>query len=45
MENKVGKFIADTRKELGITQQQLANKLCISDKAVSKWERGLSFPK
>ena len=44
MENKVGKFIADTRKELGITQQQLANKLCISDKAVSKWERGVSLP-
>lgn len=44
MENKVGKFIADTRKGLGITQQQLANKLCISDKAVSKWERGVSLP-
>lgn len=44
MENKVGKFIADTRKGLGLTQQQLADKLCISDKAVSKWERGVSLP-
>ena len=32
------------RKEKGMTQQQLAEKLYITDKAVSKWERGLSFP-
>ena len=42
--NKVGKFIASLRKEKGLTQQQLGDKLFVTDKAVSKWERGLSFP-
>ena len=42
--NKVGKFIAYLRKEKGLTQQQLGDKLFVTDKAVSKWERGLSFP-
>lgn len=42
--NKQGKFIAQLRKEKGLTQQELANKLFITDKAVSKWERGLSLP-
>lgn len=40
----VGKTIAKLRKEAHLTQAQLAEKLCISDKAVSKWERGLSLP-
>ena len=42
--NKIGKFIASLRKEKGLTQQELADKLFLTDKAVSKWERGLSFP-
>ncbi len=42
--NKFGNFIIQLRKEKGLTQQQLAEKLYITDKAVSKWERGLSFP-
>ncbi len=42
--NKIGKFIASLRKEKSLTQQQLANKLFVTDKAVSKWELGLSLP-
>lgn len=41
---KIGKFIADCRKEKNITQSELAEKLYITDRAVSKWERGLSLP-
>lgn len=41
---KIGKAIAFLRKQKGMTQQQLADILKISDKAVSKWERGLSCP-
>ena len=41
---KVGKFIAACRKEQGMTQANLAEKLGISDKAVSKWETGKSMP-
>ena len=41
---KIGKFIAERRKSLGMTQMQLAEKLYISDKAVSKWETGKSIP-
>ena len=41
---KIGKFIADSRKVKGLTQEQLAEKLYITDRAVSKWERGLSLP-
>lgn len=36
--------IFELRKEKGFTQQDLANKLHITDKAISKWERGLSYP-
>ena len=42
--NKIGKFIAELRKEKGITQKELGDKLFVTDKAVSKWERGVSFP-
>ena len=38
------KFLAEQRKEKGYTQKELAEKLFISDKAVSKWERSLSMP-
>ena len=41
---KIGKFIANCRKEVNLTQEQLAEKLYITDRAVSKWERGLSLP-
>ena len=41
---KIGKFIASCRKEQGITQALLAEKLGISDRAVSKWETGKSLP-
>ena len=39
-----GTFIADLRRERGMTQAQLAEKLRVTDKAVSRWERGLGFP-
>ena len=41
---KIGKFISETRKTLGITQRQLADALYISDKTVSKWECGKGLP-
>lgn len=41
---KFGVFLLQRRKEHGMTQKDLAEKLCVSDKAVSKWERGLSLP-
>ena len=41
---KIGKFIAECRKKKSITQEELAEKLYITDRAVSKWERGLSLP-
>ena len=41
---KIGRFIADCRKSKNLTQEELAEKLYITDRAVSKWERGLSLP-
>lgn len=41
---KIGKYISTKRKELGLTQSQLAEKLGKSDKSVSKWERGICLP-
>lgn len=41
---KIGRFIASKRKEQGLTQLQLAEKLGITDRAVSKWETGKSLP-
>ena len=44
-ENKIfADIIVELRKEKGMTQQELADKLHITDKAVSKWERNLSYP-
>ena len=40
---KIGKFISERRKSKGITQEELAEKLYVTDRAVSKWERGLSL--
>ncbi len=41
---KIGKYIAGKRKELELTQKQLAEQLGMSDKSVSKWERGICLP-
>lgn len=41
---KVGAFIAKCRKEQNLTQLQLAQKLMVTDRAVSKWERGKGMP-
>ena len=41
---KVGNLIRNLRKEKGMTQKQLANIMNISDKTISKWERGLGCP-
>lgn len=41
---KIGKYIAFKRKEQDLTQKQLAEKLNMSDKSVSKWERGICLP-
>ena len=41
---RLGTFIAENRKAFGMTQKDLAETLHITDKAVSKWERGLSYP-
>ena len=41
---KTGSFIAKKRKERNMSQRELAEYLHITDKAISKWERGLSFP-
>ena len=43
-QKKIGKYIADKRKALGLTQVQLAEKLNMSNKSVSKWERGVCLP-
>ena len=42
--NKMGAFIAGIRKEKGMTQAELAAKLFLSDKTISKWERGAGLP-
>ena len=46
MENKqtFGAFICQRRKEMGMTQKEFAQKLYVTDSAVSKWERGLAYP-
>ena len=41
---KIGRYIAGKRKQLGMTQRQLAEQLGMSDKSVSKWERGVCLP-
>lgn len=44
MDNKLGKFLYDLRKKKGLTQQELADRLHISDKSISRWEKGVNFP-
>lgn len=41
---KIGKFIAERRRNVNLTQLQLSEKLGITDKAISKWERGIAMP-
>ena len=43
-QEKIGKFIAKERKEKNMTQQELAKKLNITDRAISHWENGRSMP-
>lgn len=41
---KIGKFIQERRRNIGITQSELAEKLYVTDRAVSKWENGICIP-
>ena len=43
-QENVGKFISELRKENNMTQQELADKLCVTDRAVSHWENGRRLP-
>ena len=43
-QEKMGKFISELRKEKGLTQKDIGDKLNISDNSVSKWERGINAP-
>lgn len=43
-QEKIGKFIAKLRKENNLTQEELAEKIRVSDKTISKWERGINIP-
>ena len=41
---RIGRFIAERRRQKGLTQAQVADRLGLTDKAVSKWERGIAMP-
>ena len=43
-QENIGKFIAECRKERNITQQELAEKLGVTDRAISNWENGRRLP-
>ena len=43
-ENKTGAFISSLRKEKELTQKQLADLVGVSDKTISKWEKGIAVP-
>ena len=43
MENRTGQFISERRKAIGLTQKELAERLGVTNKAVSKWETGVSL--
>ena len=42
--NKTGKLISELRKKQGLTQAELAERLLVSDKAISRWETGKGYP-
>ncbi|GFI71461.1 HTH-type transcriptional regulator Xre [Clostridiales bacterium] len=44
MNNNFSSFIAELRKEQGLTQKELADRVGVSDKAVSRWENGKNYP-
>lgn len=44
IQEKIGKFIAESRKKQKLTQEQLAEKLGVTDRAVSNWENGKNMP-
>ena len=41
---EIGSFIATRRKDLNVTQEQLANKICVTKQAISRWERNIGYP-
>lgn len=43
-QEKIGKFILKLRKEKNMTQKELANKIGVTDRAISKWENGRGLP-
>ena len=43
-QKNIGAFMQELRKEKGLTQKELADKICVSDKTISKWENGYSMP-
>ncbi len=43
-QKKAGNFLQSLRKEAGLTQKELADRICVSDKTISKWENGNSMP-
>ena len=43
-QGKIGKYISEKRKEKKLTQEELAEKLGVSDRAVSNWENGKNMP-
>ena len=43
-QEKIGKFLADVRKEKGLTQQELAKIVGVTDRAISNWENGRRMP-
>lgn len=43
-QEKIGKFIAELRKEKNMTQEQLAERLGVSNKSISRWENGVTMP-
>ena len=43
-QEKIGKFILELRKEKNMTQQELADKIGVTDRAISKWENGRGMP-
>lgn len=42
---KIGAFLAEQRKQKGLTQKELAEQLCVTNKTISKWECGVSQTK